>query len=87
MSGWMKVMRDAAWLTQLGISVLTPPILCTALAYWATERYAISYWAIIVGLLLGLGGSAASLIGFYRHTLRKAKKSAKDTPPAFNQHH
>ena len=71
---WMKVMQDIAWLTQLGISVTAPPLLCAGAAMWV----------MLPALVLGFGGSGASVWGFYRYMQRKA--SRKKAPPAFNRH-
>lgn len=86
MTSWMKVMKDIAWLTQLGFSAITPPILCVAVAYWLVNSLQWPTWIIIIALLFGLGGSAVSFWGFYQYMIRKSAKSQKKAPPAFNKH-
>lgn len=86
MAPWMKILRDAAWLTQLGFSAITPPILCVAITYWGVSTYAWPVWSIVIALIAGLGGSAVSFWGFYQFMMRKSTKNASETPPAFNKH-
>ena len=81
---WMKVMQDVAWLTQLGVSVTAPPLLCAGAAWWLSARAGLPAWVMLPALLLGFGGSAASVWGFYRYMQRKATR--KKAPPAFNRH-
>ena len=84
MKSWMKVMQDVAWLTQLGVSVTAPPLLCAGAAGWLSARAGLPAWVMLPALLLGFGGSAASVWGFYRYMQRKATR--KKAPPAFNRH-
>lgn len=56
----------AALAGQLGFAIITPVILCTAAAYWLTERFALGSWVVIPGIFLGLGGSAASFLRVVR---------------------
>lgn len=84
MKSWMKVMQDLAWLTQLGVSVVAPPLLCAGAAWWLYARFGLPAWIMLPALILGFGGSAASIWGFYRYMQRKAAR--KKAPPAFNRH-
>ncbi len=86
MQPWMKIMQDLAWLTQLGVSITVPPLLCAFGAYWLIAHVGLPAWLMIPALVLGLGASAVSVWGFYRHAQRKAEKAGKKAPPAFNHH-
>lgn len=86
MHGWMKAMRELAWLTQLGISLITPPLLCGALAWWAIGRFGLPEWVMLAALALGFGAAAVSFYKFYLYMQRKSERSQKKDPPAFNDH-
>lgn len=86
MKPWMKMMQDLTWLTQLGISITAPPLLCALGAGWLISRFGWPGWVMLPALLLGLGGAAASMWGFYRHAQLKAQKAKRSAAPAFNQH-
>ena len=39
MKGWYKALEDLVWLTQLGLNMLLPLVLCLAGCWWAVERW------------------------------------------------
>lgn len=74
MKDFNKISSGLVWLTQLGFSLITPPIVCTWLGAWLRDRFSLGIWVILVGLLLGIGGAIASALQFYRVAVRKAKE-------------
>jgi len=57
--------RGLFLLTQLGFSVLVPPVLCLWAANWLQRRFSLGAWVWAPALILGLGAafsSARSLI-------------------------
>ena len=87
MHGLSRIFNELVWLTQLGFSILMPPLLCLGLAWLAIDRLHAPLWIMIPAFILGFGGGAASFWSFYKYTQRKASRSAEKAPPAFNQHH
>lgn len=81
----MKILRNLAWLTQLGLSIILPPILCVWGCDWLANRFSIGSWLVLLGLVLGLGTSLSSALRFYRVVRRQAEKSRKK-PGNFNLH-
>lgn len=59
----MRSLRLLAWITQFGISVAAPPVLCALLGDYLQRRYALGSWVlwvlILVGILSGVAGLAA----------------------------
>lgn len=53
--------ENLALLTQLGLSVAVPPILCLYAANWLRSRLDLGLWIMVIGLLLGLGGAAVNV--------------------------
>lgn len=83
--GWMNALRELAWLTQLGFSLVTPPFLCAFAAWWLIDAKGWPAWVMVPALVLGLGAAAASFWGFYRYVQRRNKPDKKG-PAAFNDH-
>ena len=61
-----SVLRYLIYFTQVGVSVVTPPILCCFAALWLKRRFA-----------LGIAVAACSLRDFLRLTERKARESER----------
>ena len=57
--GWMNALRELAWLTQLGFSLVTPPFLCAWGAWWLISEKGWPAWVMLPALILGLGAAAA----------------------------
>ena len=54
MKGWYKALEDLVWLTQLGLNMLLPLVLCLAGCWWAVERWNWPEWLFLPAVLLGL---------------------------------
>ena len=66
------VLRYLIYFTQVGVSVVTPPILCCFAALWLKRRFALGN-----GIVLGIAVAACSLRDFLRLTERKARESER----------
>jgi len=83
----MKDKHLLIWLTQLGLSVVTPLVGFPLLAVWLQGNFGLGKWvlwvAIGVGIVSAVDGFRVSL-----QTLKRLSKSKKDSPPvSFNEHH
>ena len=85
-----KQMRDAlrqlTYLSQLGLSLVVPLLMCVFLCYWLTTRFNIGGWIYIPGFLFGLGSSCMTAWKFYTSVNARNKKDKKK-PPSFNSHY
>ena len=81
-------MKDLVWITQLGLSIISPLLVFVLGAAWLKDRFDLGAWIIILGLLLGLGGAVSAGVTFYRHTrqLTKPQKKQGHKPISFNEH-
>ena len=52
----MKQLRKLLWLTQLGISLVTPPLLCIFLAHLAQSKWGWGGWIMAVATQLPYTG-------------------------------
>lgn len=87
MQSMMKVLRNLVWITQLGLSVVTPLVLFVLLAVWLHDRFGWGTWVIWVGVALGIMGAVGALRNAL-HTLSRidSNESGTDTSSSFNNH-
>lgn len=75
--------ENLALLTQLGLSLASPPVVCLYAALWLQRRYALGGWIMVVALLLGIGGGVMSAYKFWtgmkkRWERKDSKKSSSE---------
>ena len=49
MKGLYDVARHLVWLTQFGLSIVIPPVLCIMGAVWLQRQFALGGWVVAVG--------------------------------------
>ena len=54
MKGWYKALEDLVWLTQLGLNMLLPLVMCLGGAWWAVNSWSWPEWVFLPAILLGL---------------------------------
>ncbi len=79
-----KSLKYLVWLTQLGFSLVVPPVLCIWGAIWAQNAWGWGSWSVILGILVGLIISFSNGLVFYRMMERRSKKDQKNA--YFNRH-
>ena len=73
------VLRYLSSLTQLGMSIAVPPILCIFFGLWLQKKWGIGDWVIVVCLLVGIVSGACSFASFIRTARFRAEKKENDT--------
>lgn len=73
-----NVLRYLIYFSQVGFTVVTPPVLCCFGALWLRNRFGWGNGVMIVGILLGIAVAACGLRDFLRFTERKARESEKE---------
>lgn len=86
MKRWTKALGNISMLTQLGLSLIMPVLLCIALCYYLTTHFALPGWIFIPGIFFGLGGSFATAYRFYRMIMKDEKKNERADSTSFNIH-
>ena len=76
--GNWSVLRYLIYFSQVGITVITPPVLCCFGAIWLRRRFGWGNGIVIVGILLGIAVAACGLRDFLWFTERKARESEKE---------
>ncbi|WP_314834171.1 AtpZ/AtpI family protein [Oribacterium sinus] len=85
MKEWSKAFRNLTILSQFGLSLAMPLLLCLFVAYQLREHFHISYWIYLPAFFFGLAASFMTAYKFYLSVSEKEKKQeTKDR--AFNQH-
>lgn len=69
--------ENLALLTQLGLSLATPPLLCLYAADWLRNRFDLGLWVMVVALMLGLGGAAVNVWKFWKMMEKRTEKRNK----------
>lgn len=82
--GRLYIFRNLVYLTQVGLSLAMPLILCCFGAAWLQRRFQLGSWVIFVGIILGVGGAVSSFRGFMHEANRQARKKEKKEPRSFN---
>lgn len=83
-----EVMKQLSMLTQFGLSLMTPTVLCLVVCYFLTVKAGAGIWVYIPGLILGLGSSAMVAWKFYCQVLKDGKKQdeKKEKTFSYNRH-
>lgn len=83
----MKNITLLVWLTQLGFSVVFPPVGFLWLASWLKNSRGWGNWVIWVAVVLGVVCAIDGLRTSLKAMERLARKENKEEPPvAFNEH-
>ncbi|MBQ9612714.1 MAG: AtpZ/AtpI family protein [Lachnospiraceae bacterium] len=85
MKDWSKILRNLTMLSQLGLSLLMPLLLCMFGCYMLNTRAGVPVWIYIPGMILGLGSSGMTAYKTYLAVMRKEKKT-DGSRTAFNEH-
>ena len=65
MKQWSEILRNVTMLSQLGLSFITPLLLCLALCWFIISKTGVGVWVYIPGFFFGMGGSATVAYKFY----------------------
>ena len=84
----MKDLPLLVWLTQLGLSVVSPLAGFVLLAVWLRNTFHWGQWVIFVGIAMGLICAIESLLSTLKALNRISRKDKDDAPPpvSFNDH-
>lgn len=86
MGSLMRIVKYLAWLTQFGLSVIAPLLLCVLGSVWLRSRFDLGGWIVVVGIFLGIGGAASGLWSSLKQISRQAGQEDPKKPTSFNDH-
>lgn len=83
----MKNLNMLIWMTQLGLSVVLPPVCFVLVAVWLQDQYGWGQWVLWVGIALGIYTAVQGLRGTLKAMEHMAKdKSEETSKTAYNDH-
>ena len=85
MKGYRDILKNITIVTQFGLSLVMPLLLCLALCWYLCDRFSVGGWIYILGFFFGLGASGMTAYKFYLAVIEKQKKEKKPKI-SFNRH-
>ena len=73
MKGWYKALEDLVWLTQLGLNILLPLVMCLGGAWWAVNSWSWPEWVFLPAILRGLAAGAQHFWYLAREHMARTK--------------
>ena len=86
MNNWGSIFRQITILSQMGLSLIAPLLLCLFLCSFLTTRFGLGGWIYLPGFFFGLGGLAATARKIYIGITKHDKKNRKSSGTSFNHH-
>lgn len=89
---FIRLLSRISLLTQLGLSVVTPPILAVLLALWLQKRFGAGDWVMLAAILVGVVSGVSSVFSFVRReaareTRRGEEQSAQENDAKGGEDH
>ena len=81
-----EIYKNLIMLTQFGLSLITPLLLCMGLCWWLTSSFGIGGWIFIPGFFFGMGGSGMVAYKLYLSVTERQKKEDTKKKISFNIH-
>ena len=87
MNDWRKALRYLTLLSQLGLSLVVPLLMCILFCWWLNTAHGVGVWVYIPGFFFGLGGSFTTAWRLYK-TVTAGEDKHKDRKKGifFNSH-
>ena len=82
----IKILQKLCWLTQLGLTLVAPPLLCLWLAAGLRQWLGLGVWLTVLAILVGLAGTLCGGAGFFGYCRREAKDPGQEKPLSYNNH-
>lgn len=74
----LELIRTVTVFTQLGISLITPPVVMALLGWWLQKQFGFGVWVMVVCLFLGLMSAGAGALTSYRRLMRRMERKDRD---------
>lgn len=83
-----EIMQNLLLLSQFGLSLAAPLLLCLFFCHYLVARWQVGAWAYIPGFFFGLGGSFTTAWKLYRRECERTEQEEKEkeTRIASNDH-
>ena len=85
MKNWSEVFSQLTMVGQLGLSLVTPVLLCLFACYFLTTRLGLGAWVYVPGFIFGLGGAAMTAWKVWK-AVEKKQKGEPEKPVSYDKH-
>lgn len=84
-----NVLRNIALVTQLGLNIIVPTLVCLFLGMWLDDCFSTSYWSVILLVLGLLGGGKSAYVTAVNALKTEEEKEEKpeDIVAKYNRKH
>lgn len=65
-NGKYSNLKAVGWLTQFGLNMVSPIILCIAAALWIKSRFNTGDWVMALAIVLGVSTAVLNMVSFIR---------------------
>ncbi len=72
---WMLVLSRIGLLTQLGLTLVVPPLLLVLGALWLQKRFGWGDWLLLAAILVGVAAGIAGAAGLIRDALAHDRRT------------
>lgn len=73
-----NTIKHISFLTQFGLSVITPLLLCIFLGVWLKNKFGLGDWIVFTAIIIGLISAFYSAASVFVYIFKEAKKSEKE---------
>lgn len=73
-----KTAAALSMISQFGLSVATPIVLCILAAGWLKQRFALGDWVMLAGVLTGVGSGLCSILNFIKRIQKKIDEEKEE---------
>lgn len=82
------IIKQLTLVTQLGLSLITPLLMCLGISWWLYAKAGFGGWIFLPGFFFGLGGSGTFAYKLYLSVNRRGEKEKKKKSSgiSFNRH-
>ena len=71
MKDFIQFGKALSQISQLGLSVAAPIVLSVWVSGWISRKFGLGNWVMLIGIVLGVGGAAASAVKFYQSVIKR----------------
>lgn len=86
MRQWMDMAKNLTMLTQFGLSLITPLLMCLALSWLLYAKAGLGGWIFVPGFFFGMGGSGMVAWKLYLSVTKDEEKKKRKKKASFNSH-
>ncbi len=88
MNSKYSFVKSIVWITQFGLSVVTPLVVSILFALWISDKFSLGKWVIAIGLIMGILGAISGLRASLKSIaiISKQQDSQKDKSKYYNDH-